>query len=953
MSVVGNSTPSSTSSITNTILKAALRKTELDVINICHFNAGSIFPKIDGIRDIFAQVNVDVLIFSETWFKTSHSNNCIEIPGYKVYRNDRFGRRGGGVAVFVKEYIRVKIVSISSNIGTEYLFLELIFPESKLLVAAIYKAPDVDEISLLNDALTDVICRYDDVVIVGDINENILSSFSNRRNCPKCVGGTCSICRFLDVIDSHGLASVGQFPTNFVPDRRPTLIDLVLSNNIHKFAKFGQVSSCHSTHDILYCSYIFKTGNKHTQKSYARDFNSINMDQLFRDTANYPWNAVYDATSSDEIVTHFQNGIIDLMDIHAPYKIRHKRSINETKPWFTDQIRRDILERDIAYIQFRRTRSDNDLASFRHLRNRATQSIRRGKAAYFAPRLNSQMNTKQLWQNLRNLGMISSSNISPSFTANDYVEYLSEFPVLTPNSSNSLLHRNIAHRFSFSNTNIEDVYKAIMDIRSNAVGLDGIPIRFVKMILPILLPVVTYVFNFILTTSVYPSSWKSGKVMPVHKKTRSYELKDFRPVTILPALSKAFERIMKTQIISHLNLNRLYDQYQSGFRAGYSTTTALLKVTEDIRSSLDKGQVTVMVLLDFSRAFDTVDCNRLCEKLDKFFGFDSTAISLIRSYLVNRSHYVVIAGAMSNSHPVLSGVPQGTVLGPILFTLFTSDLRCCINNSNFHCYADDTQLYISGNRSDCRSIVNQLNDDLRLICTWAADNAISLNPSKSKAIVFSRRESIDFPPITISGITIPYSSNVKNLGLVLNNRLLWTDHVKSISARVFACLRSLWLQRNITPLKTRIMLAKSLLVPHLTYCDIVFSCSLDSQSKEIIKRAVNSCARYVYNIERFESVSPFVVRLLGCSIFNIYDYHVCIFIYKLSTTLVPSYLHTMLQRCRSERTFNFNIPRHYTLAMNLSFFVRGIRTWNSLPAHVKSSGSVAAFRDRCFRHMCG
>lgn len=220
-------------------------------MNVCHVNAGSVFPKIDQFRRIFETSNAHLIFVSETWFKTYRSNVSIAVDGYDVLRNDRCVRQSGGVAVYVRKGVKTRVIRSSTGLLSEYLFFEVIFPNEKILFAAYYKAPKVDEIAEFDAVLTDLSPKYSDTVLLGDFNENLLLHDSNGI-CKKCVHRTCSVCRFSACMMTHGMKSIGTAPTNF--DGVPTQLDLILSNSPDKFTVFNQIDSGISNHDILFAT---------------------------------------------------------------------------------------------------------------------------------------------------------------------------------------------------------------------------------------------------------------------------------------------------------------------------------------------------------------------------------------------------------------------------------------------------------------------------------------------------------------------------------------------------------------------------------------------------------------------------------------------------------------------------------------------------------------------------
>lgn len=256
---------------------------------------------------------------------------------------------------------------------------------------------------------------------------------------------------------------------------------------------------------------------------------------------------------------------------------------------------------------------------------------------------------------------------------------------------------------------------------------------------------------------------------------------------------------------------------------GHSTATALMRVTSDIKTAMDKKLTTILILLDFSKAFDSVDHGLLCDKLRYEFNFEPSAVCLIRNYLYGRTQTVCINGEFSTFLPLLIGVPPGTILGPMLFSLFIDSMPNELKHMMYHIFADDVQIYKSFKQEDSIESLVEINKDLRTIQNWAYENKFKLNVAKTQAIAIStNNETRYLPPLWLNGLIVPYSDTVKNLGMLFNKKLDWSEHVDLVCDKIYMSLRSAWLRFSVTPKSTRIMLAKSLFMPHIEYCSIVY-----------------------------------------------------------------------------------------------------------------------------------
>jgi hypothetical protein len=407
---------------------------------------------------------------------------------------------------------------------------------------------------------------------------------------------------------------------------------------------------------------------------------------------------------------------------------------------------------------------------------------------------------------------------------------------------------------------------------------------------------------------------------------------------------------MKDQIVSFCNEKGLLNRYQSGFRPGHSTTTALLKITDDILTDLDRKFITVLVLLDFSKAFDTVNFKLLCQKLKAQFNFSDSAVELVKSYLMDRTQCVFADGALSSSLPVTQGVPQGSILGPLLFSVFINDISNSILFSKYHIYADDVQIYLGGGEENIASVVSQINTDLASISDWSTRNGLCLNSQKTQAMAIYKYTPLSLPDVKVGDTTIPYSAKVKNLGVIMNCNLTWDDQISSVVSGVNGALSRLWCTADFIPTETRRKLAVALLLPKFQYCDILYSQSSEG-NKNRLNRLYNSCARYVYNINNTrESMSAHAINITGNSLDQLHAYRICAFYYKIISQRSAGYLYDKLRFGRSQRTGVLIPPRHYYTDRGNSFFVEGAGKWNSLSLEIRSARSIEAFRESYFSH---
>lgn len=358
---------------------------------------------------------------------------------------------------------------------------------------------------------------------------------------------------------------------------------------------------------------------------------------------------------------------------------------------------------------------------------------------------------------------------------------------------------------------------------------------------------------------------------------------------------------------------------------------------------MNNKEATVLILLDFSKAFDSINHSRLLQKLSHIFRFSSTACSLIKSYLTDRYQCVSIDEELSEFIQIRSGVPQGSVLGPLLFCLYISDIKSCFEYSFTHNYADDVQIYRSCrlDEDSVNNCIEKLNSDLKRVNTWALQNSLQLNASKSKSIVIykSKINTNGFPSLILNNDIIPFSCNVTNLGLIFNQNLTWDEHILNKCSKIFVMLRSFWKLTTCTSCSFRRSIFMSYIFPHFLYADVVMY-GMSSRCKQMLKLCFNACIRYIYKLRKYNHVSEYVPLVLGCELDVYYEYRCCLFILKLIQNQQPVYLFEKLKFSSNfKHNLRLNIQSNNCLTLHRSLFVSGIKLWNTLPLSIKQQNS--------------
>lgn len=407
---------------------------------------------------------------------------------------------------------------------------------------------------------------------------------------------------------------------------------------------------------------------------------------------------------------------------------------------------------------------------------------------------------------------------------------------------------------------------------------------------------------------------------------------------------------------------QLSNSYQSGFRPGHSTTTALVHITDDIRCGIENGNLTLLTLLDFSNAFNTVDFDILLGILSSL-NISPTVIDFFRSYLCGRRQRVAVEGSYSSWSDTAAGVPQGGVLSPLLFAIFINSISSELLSS-YHLYADDLQIYSQAPPNEFSEAVKMVNTDLARISEWSTAYGLKVNPTKTQVIVIGSPRLrckitwTQIPPVVFNGTTIPYSDTVKDLGIVLDRDFSWGPQLGQVCRKTFASAKSLRRLRNFLPTATKIALAQSLLLPILDYADVSYP-DLTEVQLDKLERLQNFSIRFIFGLRKYDHISEYRAKLKWLPIRLRRNTHILSLLYNiLFNPTTPHYLKerfkffhdTHSRPVRSSEELKLEMPQHASRAFDRSFTVLAVRLWNALPLTVRQAQSLASFKVLVRKH---
>lgn len=481
----------------------------------------------------------------------------------------------------------------------------------------------------------------------------------------------------------------------------------------------------------------------------------------------------------------------------------------------------------------------------------------------------------------------------------------------------------------------------------------------IKLCLPFLLPFITHAINYCLTSSTFPNCLKKADVLPVAKIRNPSHFKDLRPISLLPIFSKIIEKVVADQLRPHLATYKIIPEIQSGFQHGFSCNTALLKITDDIFSALDAGKATLLVLLDFSRAFDTLNHEILISILT-YCGLSANSVKFFQSYLMNRYQRVIYREEMSQTRKNDTGVPQGSILGPLLFILYTLNLPNRCKSSSIHLYADDTQIYNSFYPTNITQACEEICKDLENLLNTSKDHHLLLNPNKSKVILFCRKNDREYlrgnVNLRVGNTQLQIVNEVKNLGLLIDDNLRFTSHVNHCIANAYNVLRILYQNRDCFNRKLKRTLCDSLVLSKLNYCDIVYGPCIDSVVTLKVQRLQNSCLRFIYGIRKFDHISHKLIEAKWLDMNHRRILHSLCLYQKIILFKSPPYLYAKIRFRSDVHSLNLRFkglitpPKHHNEFFKRSFIYTLFYYYNRLPAPYKML-NLSTFRRKVYQDL--
>ena len=520
---------------------------------------------------------------------------------------------------------------------------------------------------------------------------------------------------------------------------------------------------------------------------------------------------------------------------------------------------------------------------------------------------------------------------------------------------------------SFTPVSVHDMTKIIKQASNASCETDPIPTKLVKgSLLDTLLPVITQIVNLSLNSGNFPELYKRAHVKPLLKKISLNPdvLKNFRPVSNLTFVSKLIEKVVSCQLIAHLHKYDLLEKFQSAYKSCHSTETALLRVSNDILQAIDDKQCVFLTLLDLSAAFDTIDHFTLLSILRDDLGVNGIALDWFTSYLDNRSQCVSIDGVLSEPKTLPHGVPQGSVLGPLLFCAYMTELGRIIRNHglDFHTYADDTQIYLAFKLIDSETALHKLELCINEIRSWMVKQKLKLNEDKTEFIIISsphNKKELNGIKIKIGNETVIASHSARNLGVVFDCIFNMESHITSVCQSCYFHLRNIGAIRRYLNNETAAQVIHAFITSKLDYCNSLFY-NLPGKSVHRLKKIQNTAVRIITRCNPQDNITPHLKSLHWLPVHLRIEFKILLLTFKVLNGLAPMYLCDLIKfrvtphSLRSESTNCLDTPRTRTVTYgDRAFAVAAPVLWNSLPEDIRDEAELSTFKTKLKTHLFG
>ena len=943
-----------------------------------HTNIQSLNHNFDPLEQLCTDLDFtpDIIAVTETWNSNKSKDKFIpkKLPGYDKYNGIQGTTLKSGCGFYIREglkYIDRKDLDLQHYDDLNEFqckFIEIIHDKkSNIIFGVVYRHPKKSSDNTFNEKLSEILDKLSNShktkIILGDFNYNLLNQDRDEQ-----------VRKFTDIMYTNNLQALIDKPTRVVKGQKPTLIDNIFTNAVDKDIVTGNLLnkiSDHMPNFILMKD--FKFGHQKMTKT-VRLGKNVDIEQFRKDVSEIDLTPVLHL-DLDEIFNYHHDQFTHVMNKHYPETTLSNQELHwRQKPWISKHMQNLIHTKHILYEKYLRKKDKFWYGRYCACKKQVETLIETSKKEHFKKYFERHLsNSRKSWKAINEI-------IYNKFSKGNSEIYLDDEGNIITNQKTvanrfNKFYTNVAknllkdlgkpntkfqdylknpneHSIFLNETNPDEVSTLLSKLDITKSGdLYGITPKILTEISYEIAPNLAKIFNMAMRTGKFPTKLKIAKVIPIHKGDSKMLAANYRPISLLPIIGKVFEKILFSRITEFVKKYDILYQKQYGFQKGKSTEHALIDIHEKILNSFEKNESPCCILLDFAKAFDTVDHQILLSKL-YHYGIRGTTHSLLTSYLTDRQQCVQVNNCISDMEFISHGVPQGSILGPLLFLLYINDIAQSSKILQFYLFADDTTIFHS--HKNPKTLESIINNELLHVTDWLIANKLSLNVKKTKVLLFrpkneSRAAKIN---IILNGTPIEESEFAKYLGVIIDNKLSFEHHINQVKSKLIKGNAIIAKVRNYIPRKLLINVYNAHIQPHINYGLNVWGHTADkylnivrSQQRKAV-RLINFKNRY------FKDTDTLFKEMNALTLSQNLSLNNSKLLWQVDTNNMMSDLYPLFQK-RQDDSHTFFLPYRRLHLTQSCISYRGVQVWNKIPKRIREANTLDTFKNNYKNYLLG
>ena len=934
--------------------------------SVFHLNIRSVPANLSSLLSDMENLDhrFSVIGLTETWLNPSNID-AYGIDGYNHIGITRSNQNGGGVSLFMSNEISYSELTEFTKVQEyiECLFLKINFKDIIYIIGIVYRPPNSD-IEQFTETLNDILSQISHLpcYIMGDYNLDLL-----KHECHNPTE------HFLNTMYSNSLIPLIYKPTRET-DSTATLIDNIFTNHYDVNDKLYQGIFLIDISDHYGIFHIMdKQCTTNDSSQLLRVINESRIEKYKDCISNTDWTALNVYENCETYYKHFIDKFKNIYD-HVFPVIRVKKRYRNRLPWLTPGLKESIKHKNKLS---RKHPTAYNKMMYKDFRNKTTALLRITEKQYYQEQIiENKNNLRKTWVIIKQvMNKNKNSKICDKFTsgkntitdpktiANAFNNYFANVGAtlaskIPDQGVDFSVYMPPANEYSLFLTPASEngVKCVIANLNDGSPGKHGVTAKSLKTVSDAMATPITHLANMSFIQGVFPQDLKNALVCPIYKAKDPMVFSNYRPISLLSIFSKILERLMYHRLLKFLNKHKILNKFQFGFRNMHSTFMALITLLDNLRNALDSDNCAVGIFLDFQKAFDTVNHKILLGKLN-CYGIRGIALDWFSSYLRNRSQTVVYNEQESEMKETLCGVPQGSILGPLLFLLYINDLPSVSKLFMPILFADDTNLFCNG--PNLNELIEKINEELKLIYKWVNVNKLSLNIEKTNFMLFTPKNfSCLKETVVIDNHPIKEVCHIKFLGVIIDNKLKWKDHIDYISKKIAKGIGVIIKARKVFDKTTLLSIYNSLILPYIGYCIHIWGNAYQTHLQKL-HVLQNKIVRIIAGVPRRTSSDHLYCELNILKLKKLYLYAVGLCMYKYENDMLPELFKDMFIKVtdvhehdtRNATTDQLYIPIYGTVRGQKSFKYAGVRTWNYILQNVNTRCPICTFKSS-LRKLC-